>query len=256
MKMAKQRFFSDDQRADYDRAGFLVVPSLFDNATVGRIAAWVNELAAAPEIPGKCMKYFEDSLLDAGRRVLSRVENYCPYHAGFDALANGALKMRVAELFGEPAVLFKDKVNFKMPGGSGFEAHQDVQAGWETYAGFFITVLVAVDAATIENGCLEIAAGNRRRGRVGELWKPPGDTELGDIAFHPHPAEPGDAIFFDSFVPHRSAPNLTGTPRRVLYMTYNRFAEGDCRMRYYADKRRSYPPDCAREPGKAYVFRV
>ena len=35
----------------------------------------------------------------------------------------------VGELFGEPAVLFKEKINFKMPGGAGFKAHQDQQAG-------------------------------------------------------------------------------------------------------------------------------
>jgi hypothetical protein len=41
-----------------------------------------------------------------------------------------------------------------------------------------------------------------------------------------------------------------------MYITYNRRAEGDQRARYYADKRESYPPDCEREAGKEYVFRV
>ena len=67
---------------------------------------------------------------------------------------------------------------------------------------------------------------------------------------------PGDAVFFDSFVPHRSGPNLSDEPRRVLYVTYNRLADGDHRAPYYADKRRSYPPDVEREPGKQYVYRV
>ena len=62
--------------------------------------------------------------------------------------------------------------------------------------------------------------------------------------------------FFDSYTPHRSGPNLTDKPRRVLYVTYNRLSEGEHRATYYADKRRSYPPDCEREPGKTYVFRV
>ena len=63
-------------------------------------------------------------------------------------------------------------------------------------------------------------------------------------------------MFFDSFTPHRSAPNLTAAPRRVLYVTYNRASEGDHRAHYYADKRASYPPDIEREPGREYVFRV
>ena len=30
----------------------------------------------------------------------------------------------VSDLFDEPAVLFKEKINFKLPGGGGFLAHQ------------------------------------------------------------------------------------------------------------------------------------
>lgn len=44
--------------------------------------------------------------------------------------------------------------------------------------------------------------------------------------------------------------------RRIFYATYNRLSEGDVRARYYADKRRSYPPDIEREAGEEYVFRV
>ena len=70
------------------------------------------------------------------------------------------------------------------------------------------------------------------------------------------PTEPGDVLFFDSFVPHRSGPNRTSVQRRVLYVTYNGASAGDSRERYYADKRASYPPDCEREAGKDYSFRV
>ena len=34
----------------------------------------------------------------------------------------------------------EDKINFKMPGGTGFKPHQDSQAGWEVYAKYFINV--------------------------------------------------------------------------------------------------------------------
>jgi hypothetical protein len=63
-------------------------------------------------------------------------------------------------------------------------------------------------------------------------------------------------VFFDSFAPHRSEPNRTDAARRALYVTYNRLSEGDHRRQYYIDKRKSYPPDCEREPDKEYVFRV
>ena len=63
-------------------------------------------------------------------------------------------------------------------------------------------------------------------------------------------------MLFDSFAPHRSAPNMTDTRRRALYITYNRASEGDQRVRYFAKKRANFPPDIEREPGKTYKFRV
>jgi hypothetical protein len=250
-------FFSANDVETFRRRGYLFVRGMYGEPEVSRLRAWVDELQALPEVPGRHMKYYEDSLLRPGERVLSRVENFCPYHEGFNSLVNGAEMLgRVSELFGEPAVLFKEKINFKMPGGGGFAAHQDAQAGWGAYASLFITVLVAVDECTLENGCLEMAGGHNGRGLVGSLWEPLTEEERRGMEFVPLPAMPGDAVCFDSYAPHRSGPNLTPTPRRVLYLTYNRAAEGDHRERYYADKRRTYPPDIEREPGKQYVFKV
>ena len=104
----------------FRRDGFVAVPGLFGEEEMRRISAWTDELGALPEVPGRCMMYFEPSLLRPGERVLQRIENFCPFHAGFAALCDG-LKLRgtVSRLFGEPAVLFKDKINFKLPGGDG-----------------------------------------------------------------------------------------------------------------------------------------
>jgi ectoine hydroxylase-related dioxygenase (phytanoyl-CoA dioxygenase family) len=203
------------------------------------------------------MVYGEESLREPGRRLISRIENFCPYHAGFRKLVEGEkLLGRVEDLLGERAVLFKDKINFKLPGGDGFKAHQDQQAGWSVYASLFVTALVTIDGATEANGCLELAAGHHRRGLLGPEWAPLGEGHLRGVVFVPYPTAPGDVIFFDSYVPHRSGPNLSDEPRRVLYLSYNRLSEGDHRVRYYADKRKSFPPDVEREPGKQYVYRV
>ncbi|NIR29469.1 MAG: phytanoyl-CoA dioxygenase family protein [Gammaproteobacteria bacterium] len=251
------RYFDAHELERFRRDGYVVVPGLFGPGALSRIEAWTREVAGMPEVPGRHMVYYEDCLSEPGRRVLSRIENFCPYHPGFEALlADGELLARVSELFAEPAVLFKEKINFKLPGGGGFQAHQDVQAGWDAYATLHITVLVSIDAATAENGCLELVPGAHTRGLIGEKWKPLAEDESPELRFVASPTQPGDAVFFDSFVPHRSGPNLSDSPRRVLYVTYNRLSEGDHRARYYADKRRSYPPDCEREAGTHYTFRV
>ena len=246
-----------DEIAAFHRDGYVLVRSFFQPDTAARLAAWASELAGRAEEPGRQMMYFEDSGSQPGRRLLNRIENFCPFHAGFDALLTGpGLRDAAAQLFGEPAVMFKDKINFKLPGGGGFTPHQDAQAGWDVYASLHTTALVSIDAATRGNGCLEIVAGRHREGLLGPKWAPLPDELVANLDFVPCETAPGDVVFFDSYTPHRSDPNRSDCARRVLYVTYNRLAEGDQRQRYYADKRASYPPDCERDPGKRYVFRV
>jgi hypothetical protein len=251
------RFLSERELADYRRDGFLVCRGLFAGDEVAELRRATDEVQAWPELPGTWMVYGEQSLREPGRRLINRIENFYPHHPGFKAIFDGdKLLGRIGDLFGEPAVLFKDKINFKLAGGDGFKPHQDQQAGWSVYAPLFVTALVAIDEATEANGCLELAAGQHTRGLIGKEWAPLSDDDLRGVEFTPCPTAPGDAVFFDSYVPHRSGPNHSDEPRRVLYVTYNRLADGDHRTRYYADKRKSYPPDVERDPGKQYVYRV
>jgi ectoine hydroxylase-related dioxygenase (phytanoyl-CoA dioxygenase family) len=151
-------------------------------------------------------------------------------------------------------VLFKDKINFKLAGGDGFKPHQDQQAGWSVYAPLFVTALVAIDDATEANGCLELAAGHHTRGLIGREWAPLTDDDLRGVDFVPYPTAPGDTVFFDSYVPHRSGPNLSHEPRRVLYVTYTRG-----RRDHWPAACREAPRVSARlrgEPGREYVYRV
>ena len=141
-------------------------------------------------------------------------------------------------------------------GGAGFEAHQDQQAGWSRYAGIFVTALVTIDRATIENGCLEMGDGARVTNLIGEEWRPLRAAEMKGFNLVPVPTEPGDVLFFDSYAPHASKPNMTDRPRRILYLTYNAASEGDHRARYFAEKRENFPPDVERRPGVEYKFRV
>ena len=102
-----------------------------------------------------------------------------------------------------------------------------------------MTALVTIDPCTLDNGCLEMAVYEHRKQLIGEKWKP---LEEDALPYRALPTRPGDAVFFDSFIPHRSGPNRSADPRRVLYVTYNARSAGDHRRDYYNDKRRSYPP--------------
>jgi hypothetical protein len=237
--------------------GFTVRRGLFRGPMLAALRRAVAELEALPEAPGRVMKYFDAVEGAPAGRLLNRIENFAPYHPALAALLHGPeLLGGAAALLGEPAVLFKDKINLKLPGGGGFEPHQDAQAGWDEYASLFVTAAVAIDAASPENGCLELARWPHQRVLIGPLWQPLEPAALAGMCFEPLPMRPGDAVFFDSYLPHRSGPNPTASPRRVLYVTYNRAAEGDHRSRYFAAKRASYPPDCERLPGRSYAYRV
>lgn len=244
-------------RDAYERYGWVAAPAFFSAAEIGEIARFTEEVCALPEISGAQMVYREKSLLDPDVSVIQRIEDFCPLHAGFDALIRGGrLQRSVEHLLDEPALLFKEKINFKMPGGAGFEAHQDQQAGWSAYAPLFVTALVSIDPATVENGCLELATTPRYSTLIGQEWTPLSADDTSGLGLAPVPTRPGDVLFFDSFAPHASKPNLTGSQRRILYLTYNRRSDGDHRSRYYAQKRADFPPDIDRRPGSEYRFRV
>lgn len=245
---------SKEQIEEFKSTGFLVIRNLYDSARMQEITEWTEEVTNYPEVPGKYMMYFEKSKLASGERILSRMEDIASFHQGFDELfVRGEIQQITSQLFADEAILFKDKINFKMPGADGFKAHQDVQAGWDRYSKLHITALVSIDPSTAENGCLEVAKGYNNKGLIGEQWAPLEEDALEYVSL---PTEPGDAVFFDSYAPHRSKPNMTNDKRRVLYVTYNAAAEGDHRRQYYDDKRLSYPPDIERDVDKEYVFRV
>lgn len=254
--MNSERILSEKQVEQFNRDGFLVVRGMYSPEETAAISDWTNEVASYPEVPGKHMMYFEESQADHSR-ILCRIENFVPYHEGFSKLITARrMQQAVSELFGEEAVLFKDKINFKMPGGDGFKEHQDVQAGWDDFADIHITAMIAIDETNEANGSLEMIAGMHKQGVLGSMWAPLTDEDTRYFDYVSVHCKPGDAVFFDSYAPHRSQPNRTGQARRVLYITYNKRSEGDSREQYYTEKRNNYPPDIERDPDKDYSFKV
>jgi 2-aminoethylphosphonate dioxygenase len=245
---------SDAQVQAFHDDGFLLLRSAFSADEMVRISSWSDEMLARPEEPGKHWVYHEQSLKNDGKDLVGRMENITPFHDGFCELTE-SLAAPTGQLLGENAVLFKEKINFKMPGGEGFQPHQDSQAGWDVYADFFISALVSIDAATTENGCLELCAGRHQEGLF-RSWEPLTDEDMQGMEFVTCPTEPGDVVFFDCFAPHQSEPNMSDTIRRIYYATYNRASTGDHMAKYYADKHKNFPPDIDRDPNRDYVYRV
>ncbi len=214
------------QKEAFHRDGWLVLRGVLPEGKVAEVRAWMDEVTRWAEDGGPGLHHFEQT--DDGPRI-ARSEDFTPYHPGLRALiTEGAVPFWVGELFGEPALLFKEKCNYKYPGGGGFAPHQDAAA--YRFVDHHISVMVPLDPATVESGCLYVAPGHVHgklptdgRGRI---------EEAAAEALDWRPAEvfPGDLLLFDSYAPHRS------DPRRALYLTYNAASAGDFRAAYYADK--------------------
>jgi ectoine hydroxylase-related dioxygenase (phytanoyl-CoA dioxygenase family) len=100
-----------------------------------------------------------------------------------------------------------------------------------------------------------MVAGHHKRGLFRE-WEPLTEGDMAGMEFVPCPTKPGDIVFFDSYAPHASEPNMSDDIRRLYFATYNRLSDGDHMAEYYADKHKSLPPDIDREAGKEYRYRV
>ena len=115
--MTANQVLTDARIACFRRDGFVFLPGFYDAAETGEIVGWVDEVTAWPEAPARHMVYHEDSLLKPGRRIVQRIEDVTPFHPGFEKLfTRGRASAAVGQLLEEPAMLFKDKINFKLPG--------------------------------------------------------------------------------------------------------------------------------------------
>ena len=244
---------SDEDLEAWKENQFLVLKTPWGRDEVDELKSWVDTLASWPETPGKWMKYFETPPGSSSKQ-LCRVENFIQYHDPLNQLLNCAGVMNILEkLMGEPAVLFKEKVNFKLPGGAGFSAHQDAPAFVSFGHRYHITMLISVDDSNAENGCLEMSAPIPIYETLPQAEDGTIDREReAQMSWTPLPTQAGDIVFFDSYIPHRSQSNQSQSPRRALYVTYNRASDGRVRDDYYAHKRSVFPPDCERVPGVDY----
>lgn len=219
-----------------DIAGFAergwVLMRPFARAEIERLLEWVTEVQQWDD-NGDWMNHYE---LISGSPRKCRTEYFTKFHAGLRGVLNSGVIRRAAEaLLGEPVVLYKEKINYKLAGGAGWEAHQDAPA--YPFIDAHISCMIAVDPASAANGCLEVVSGMHHeliptdaRGCIPASVVP-------TMAWEMVPMEAGDVLWFHSRTPHRSGDNSSSRDRRAMYPTYNALREGDLRESYYAARR-------------------
>eukprot|EP01104_Vermistella_antarctica_P011064 TRINITY_DN303_c0_g1_i1.p1 TRINITY_DN303_c0_g1~~TRINITY_DN303_c0_g1_i1.p1 ORF type:complete len:222 (+),score=27.84 TRINITY_DN303_c0_g1_i1:34-666(+) len=164
--MPSETYLTPEQVASFKNDGYVALKGseVFDAKSLASLEKWVTDVQNWEEKPGGYMQYYEKSSKD-GSRILCRTENFLDAHPEMKELFTGRIEDMVSELLGEESILYKEKINFKLPGGDGFKPHQDHAAGWWMYGQtFHISMLIAIDDCTVENGCLQVVAGGDTKG--------------------------------------------------------------------------------------------
>lgn len=221
-------FLTDQDVANYQRDGFILVEQLFN-------AREVAAMIAAIEDDGRVASSTFAPSDSAGRT--SRLALW--FDLGDDIWAAASTCPRVVNnvriLLGEEIAFFHGKVMLKEARtGGAWEWHQDYGYWYEQGYAFprLLSVFVALDPATRENGCLQVLRGSHRlgrlnHGRVGtQTGADPSRIRQIETLFERVSCEmsPGSALFFHCNLLHASAPNESDHDRRAFIMCYNALA--------------------------------
>ena len=208
----------------------VVRTGLLDAATLDALRTFADEVEAWPTGSHVWGHYAEQTA--HGPRIC-RTENVSVCHPGIAALVAGPLADCAAHALGEPVTAFKDKLNYKQPGGAGFSPHQDKVA----YPGVqrVMSILVAIDDCRVESGCLWLSGGVDEVLAVDDRGVVHPDASSGLDWFAVELAA-GDAVCIDGLAPHYSETNRGPSSRRVLVASYAPTIERYTRAHYYAQR--------------------
>lgn len=225
-------------RERFNETGYLIVRGAFSQEEVAEWQKECDRLLSLDEI------IHEDNLRvgfrrrQSGERYIEKFDPLVDISPVFQALSRDErILAPLRAIYDDEALLFKDKLIFKLPGVAGYTMHQDA-AYWQPFPYHsLISVMVAIDGADAENGALELFAGYHDR-----LLSTPGelrnmneeeikliDERTGEMAV----TNPGDIVLFHSLAPHRSGYNVSNRTRRQLYLTYCAAKHGDLYAAHY-----------------------
>lgn len=222
---------------EYTQRGYIRLSGLFSPEEV---AAWQEECERLQGLdlvnPNNKRTPFKNPEIPYPEKI-DPVVDISPLFAALtaDERVTGVLNA----IFNDDALLFKDKIIYKLPGMSGYNLHQDWAWGWQHLApaNDLLSVSFQIDGADAANGCIELFEGYH-----GSLLTTPGEERgfnaeekklIDPARGQKMETRPGDVLIFHSLTPHQSGKNLATYPRRSLYLTYNAARSGNLREDYY-----------------------
>jgi phytanoyl-CoA hydroxylase len=221
---------SEADLALYRHTGHLTVPGVFDvrttDAVVNDIQAWGEAFLA--DLPGDQRAWYVDGGVQA-RAVLRKLDN--PHHhreVVRELARTPALVNLVEQIIGPGVSVYFSQIFFKPPEGGGPKpAHQDNFYFGPNDEEGVVTAWIALDDATLENGCLYFGDGSNRGPVYPHIAPPdePYNLQLpGEILarqpMQPAPVRRGGVSFHHGNTFHQSAPNLSTRWRRACALHY------------------------------------
>jgi ectoine hydroxylase-related dioxygenase (phytanoyl-CoA dioxygenase family) len=215
------RQLTTDQVGQFDRDGFVVVPDVFDAATVAGIVDEIDGVEAGVEAFLADQEDERFSIAEAGAITFStHLVKHSPRLRAFSR--HPFFTGVCADLVGPDVNLYWDQAVYKKPEKPRrFPWHQDNGYAY-VEPQQYLTCWVALTDATAENGCPQVAPGLHRRGTLAHHYVEPLGweclTDYDGAALAEVPA--GGVVVFSSLTPHLTGPNLTGAVRKAYILQY------------------------------------
>ena len=230
-----ETMFTEEMKDDYETNGYLVVNDVFDAGELSRIRDQIDALLADPDNPpeGVTIGREGNTVADKERaearddavRGAAFLVRFMPF---FQEVARQANLLSCARgLLGSGVQVFRDQALFKPPHGQAKPLHQDQSYFCVEPENDLTTAWIALDDATLDNGCMRYVPGSHLHG----VFPVDADPErpvhhiprTGKVTLQPAvdcPVSAGSVIFHHGCTLHSSAENRSSTWRRALIFHY------------------------------------
>ena len=216
----------------YRRQGHLTVNGVFAAAEMDAVVRDIEQWGEAflAELPADQRAWYLDGGVEA-RAVLRKLDNPHAHREAVRQLARDPrLVAQVESLLGPGVSVYFSQIFFKPPEGGGPKpAHQDNFYFGPTDIEGVATAWIALDDATLENGCLYFGDGSNL-GPIYSHFAPEGEpfnlqlpaTVLDKQPMTPAPVRKGGVSFHHGNTFHQSGPNHSTQWRRACALHYVR----------------------------------
>jgi ectoine hydroxylase-related dioxygenase (phytanoyl-CoA dioxygenase family) len=211
-----------DQRREFEENGFFVLENVFTRDEMDDLSGHIEALQS---------RHQAEIATKGGTEGISRADEitFTSYLAEQDE-AIKAFTMRpelvaiATQLLGPDVDLYWNQSVFKEPEGKReFPWHQD-DGYTPVTPSPYLTLWLALNDATVENGCIWVLPGSHKKGLVEHRQSPIGlvchDSSDPDQGV-PVPVKAGSMAVFQSLTMHKSGVNVSSGPRKAYIIQYS-----------------------------------